>query len=90
MVHVAGSYYKTNMNQSKGPISLPSSYLDNTSWGYDQLVIQKMSQQYFHQVQPQQIKKCMQNNHNIINYVKWHNWSIVVWLIFLGRYIYAT
>jgi hypothetical protein len=78
MAHVASSYYKANMNQSKGPISLPSSYLDNTCWGYDQFVIQKMSKQYFHQVQPQQIKKCMQNNHNIINYVKWHNWSIVV------------
>jgi hypothetical protein len=56
MAHVAGSYYKANMNQSKGPISLPSSYLENTCWGYDQLVIQEMSQQYFHQVQPQQIK----------------------------------
>jgi hypothetical protein len=50
MAHVASSYYKADMNQTKGPISLPSSYLDNTCWGYDQLVIQKMSQQYSHQV----------------------------------------
>jgi hypothetical protein len=78
MAHVAGSYYKANTNQSKGPISLPSSYLDNTCWGYDQVVIQKMVTTIFSSSPTPTNKKCMQNNHNIINYVKWHNWSIVV------------